>query len=406
MSKRFPLTPTDLCSLARLVVDATAGVTDLVEEVHDSISHPLQARKVTGSTAGRGVKGLVYGTVRALTGWVGRGVDTALPVLAGLRDVDESSPEREAFLAALNGVVGDHLAATSNPLATSMALRYQDRFLDPTAPSPAGTLSKPGARILILVHGLCCNDRHWTREEHDHGAALARDLGYTPLYLRYNSGSHISTNGKALAELLEGLLDRWPEPVASLAILTHSMGGLVARSACHYAEVEGHSWPGSLSHLIFLGTPHHGSPLERGGHLFDRVLGASPFAGPFARLGKVRSAGITDLRHGNLLDDDWRGQDRFAQGKDTRLHVPLPEGVRSCALAATTSGTAGSLRGQIVGDGLVPLDSALGRHRDPRRCLGFPEDRVWIGHGMNHLDLLGNPEAYEQIRRWLATSGP
>jgi hypothetical protein len=131
-----------------------------------------------------------------------------------------------------------------------------------------------------------------------------------------------------------------------------------------------------------------------------------PFTGPLARLGKLRSAGITDLRFGNLLDSDWLGIDPQVQNKDRRNPVPLPRGVLCCAVAGTTGSHVDSLQGSLLGDGLVPVDSALGRHGDPRRCLAFPEDQTWVGHGMDHLDLLTRPEVYEQIRRWLAEDAP
>ncbi len=201
--------------------------------------------------------------------------------------------------------------------------------------------------------------------------------------------------------MLEALVREWPEPVDSLAIIGHSMGGLVARSACHYGAAAGHPWIAKLDALFFLGTPHHGAPLERAGNLVDLVLSASPYAAPFARLGRIRSAGITDLRHGALLDEDWAGRDRFARRPAPVHGLPLPAGVRCYALAATRGKHAGSSGDRLAGDGLVPLASALGRHRSKGRDLGIPESRQWVGASMNHLDLLSSPEAGEQIRRWL-----
>ncbi len=197
-------------------------------------------------------------------------------------------------------------------------------------------------------------------------------------------------------------MKQWPVPLAELAIIGHSMGGLVSRSACHYGRLSGHAWPRHLKKLVLLGTPHHGAPLERGGHWVDILLGLSPYTAPLARLGKIRSAGITDLRHGNLLDEDWAGRDRFERGGDRRRPVPLPEGVRCYALAVTLAREGGGLGDRLLGDGLVSVNSALGRHPDPNRTLGFPPARQWVGYGMNHLDMLGRPEAYEQIKQWLA----
>jgi pimeloyl-ACP methyl ester carboxylesterase len=176
--------------------------------------------------------------------------------------------------------------------------------------------------------------------------------------------------------------------VTEVAIVGHSMGGLVARSAVHHGRAARHEWPASLRRLVFLGTPHHGAPLERGGHRLDYVMELSPYVAPFARLGKSRSAGITDLRYGAITEDE---QD----------FVPLPMDVECYALAATLGKRRGRVAERLVGDGLVPLDSALGRHKDVTRTLALPEDRQWVGYEMGHLELLGRPEVYAQLRKWL-----
>ena len=398
MFRNLRLDASDLRGLTRLAAEATVGVTDLVEAVHHAIRHPVASRAGLRPVRGRGLKGGIYKAIRTLARTVGQGLEAALTPCPA------ASPGCGPLRAALNGVVGDHLASTGNPLALDMSFQYEGQTLILETADLAAAIPQPGTRMLLLIHGLCLDDQHWTRESHGQDAALARDLGATLLHLRYNSGLHISTNGRALADRLETLLARWPEPVEHLAILAHSMGGLLARSACHHAQASGQAWLGSLRHLIFLGTPHHGSPLERWGHLLERGLAASPFTSAFTRLGELRSAGITDLRHGNLLDQDWQGHEPSAHDRDTRQPVPLPEGVCCCAIAAMTGAPGGSLKGRWLGDGLVPVDSALGRHREARRRLAFPEDRVWIGRGMNHVDLLARPEVYAQIRRWL--TGP
>jgi pimeloyl-ACP methyl ester carboxylesterase len=406
MSNKVPIRDTDLRGVARLATDATAGLTDLVEAMHERIARlpGMPPRSPPGRT--NGLTGLVYKTIRGVTRVVGGSLEALLGLLAPVLASDDPVPEREALLAALNGVLGDYLVATANPLATPMALRRDGRALQLDAASLAASLPDAGGRVLVLIHGLCMNDLQWSRDGHEHGVALARDLGYTPVYLHYNSGLHVSINGHALAQRLEHLLDAWPQPVERVALLGHSMGGLLARSAVHYATQAGQRWPARLSDMVCLGTPHHGAPLERAGNWVDILLGATPYAAPFARLGKVRSAGITDLRHGNLLDEDWVGRDRFARGADRRQPVPLPAGVRCCAVAASIGQQDGDLKDRLLGDGLVPLDSALGRHRDPRRCLAFAEERQWVGYGLNHLDLLSHAEVYAQLRRWLDPASP
>jgi pimeloyl-ACP methyl ester carboxylesterase len=404
MTRRLPIKGGDLRGAARLVTDATSGLTDLVEAMHERIARVpwLGSKSLDGRTSG--ITGLVYKSIRGVTRLVGGSIEALLGQLAPLLDEPASSAERDAVVAALNGVLGDYLAATANPLAIAQALRRGGRPLVLESDALAAALPDAGDKLLVLVHGLCMNDLQWMRDGHDHGAALARDLGFTPVYLHYNSGLHVSINGHALAEKLEALLVHWPRPVRQLTIVGHSMGGLLARSACHYGAQSGHAWLRQLRQLVFLGTPHHGAPLERAGHWVDLVLGATPYAAPFARLGKLRSAGITDLRHGNLLDEDWVGRDRFAHRADGRQRVLLPEGVACFALAATTGQQSGDLKDRLLGDGLVPLDSALGRHAVARKALPFAPERQWIGYGMNHLDLLSRSEVYAQLRDWLAPS--
>ena len=404
MAKKPYSYSSDLRGLARLATHAIGGLVDLVEAMHYTISHPFSTGGTQTQARTSGLTGFVYRSVRGVNRLVGRQLDALLaqltPTLAG----DDSSPEREAVLAALNGVLGDYLAATGNPLAIPMSLRRDGRVLQPEAQALSSAFALGSGKLAMLVHGLCLNDLQWNRAGHDHGAVLARDLGYTPLYLHYNSGLHTSANGRTLAVLLEALVAKWPHPVEELVIVAHSMGGLVVRSACHYGRAGGHAWLRQLRRLVFLGTPHHGAPLERGGNWLETILGATPYARPFARLGSIRSAGITDLRYGNVLDEDWRGRDRFARGRDTRQPVPLPDGVRSYAMAATRGKKPGDLRDRLLGDGLVPVSSALGIHQDSRRSLAIPKSRQWIGYSMGHMDLLGRAEVSDRLVRWFSSA--
>jgi pimeloyl-ACP methyl ester carboxylesterase len=311
-------------------------------------------------------------------------------------------PGREPLLAALNGVLGDYLAASNNPLAITMHLRRGGIPLPSERRALAARIPQAGGKLVVLLHGLCMNDLQWKRRQHDHGAALARDLAYTPVYLHYNSGLHVSANGRAFAAQLENLVRLWPVPLTELVLIGHSMGGLVARSACHYGARARHQWLRRLEKLVFVGTPHHGAPLERGGHWVDILLSASRYSAPLARLGKIRSAGITDLRFGSLVDEDWKRRDRFEHDGQHRVAVPLPKGVACYAIAATTGEKASGLKVRLIGDGIVSLESALGRHPNPKLALGLAASRQWIAYGTNHLDLLSRPEVYARIKQWLA----
>ncbi len=345
----------DLRGAAAVVVRATQSTTDVVEGMHGAIgAFPV-------------VTDLVYAVVRGVTGVVGKGVDAAVAGLAPLLGDAAPGAVQEGARAALNGLVGDHLEATGNPLAVQMALR------------PALDDAHDRRTLLVLVHGSSMNHLQWLRDGHDHGWALARDLGLTPAWLHYNSGRHTSSNGRDFA----ALLDVESAAFHDVVIVAHSMGGLVARAAVALADNA--AWRQKLRALITLGTPHHGSSLERGGNIIETLLGKTPWSAPLQGLARVRSAGVTDLRYGNVVDADWQARDRFAHGGDPRTPTPLPTGVRCCAIAAAA-------------DELVAVDSALGVHAQPALSLRF-DDRLTVP--TNHLGLLSSPAVYDQLLRWL-----
>ena len=398
MTRKTHIHLSDLAGLNRLSTDVTAELTDLAEALHNNIACSPGIVGTPMQEGSSSIAALVYAAVRTVTRLAGGTTDAVLAQRAPVLN-KRSSHEREALLAALNGSVGDYLAATDNPLAITMRLRRNGRPLTLERKALSSRLPPPRDKLLLLVHGLCMNDLQWARKGNDFGAALARDLRYTPIHLHYNSGLHTSSNGRAFAALIEALLQQWPEPLKEFAILAHSMGGLLSRSAYYYGMAAGQAWPQHLRKLVFLGTPHHGALLERGGNWMNLCLGLSPYTAPFARLGKLRSAGVTDLRYGNVLDEDWQGFDRFEHTGDLRHQVPLPEGVQCYAIAANV----GKKADDLLGDGMVPVDSALGRHEDPGMTLSFAPSRQWVGYGMNHWEMLSQPAVYAQIRRWLTS---
>ncbi len=393
----------DLRGLSQLAGLAVTHSSHIVENVHQSIRQTLgmSGGAAPGQTAG--ITGFVYQSVRGVTRLLDLGLQRlfsglethALP----LNEAEQDSRERLALLAALNGVMGDKLKVHHSPFALDMSLRHQGAALD------MASLPVDQGKVLLLIHGLCMNELQWRsgppEAGFDHGARLAEALGYTPLYLRYNSGLHVSQNGHILAELLEQTLSQWPRPITELTVLAHSMGGLLIRSAIHYARAADFSWPDKLQNIVFLGTPHHGAPLEKAGNWIDVILGSTPYSAPLAKIGQLRSAGITDLRHGYVLDEDWQGHDRFRRKPDDRQILPLPEGVNCYTVAATSSSKRGVLAEHIVGDGLVPLQSALGLHKEAERCLHFAGENQYIVYQSGHMALLRDPAIYRQLVHWL-----
>jgi hypothetical protein len=405
MPPQIPLSSSEARGLIKLAEKATVGVTDIVEGVHEAVWRTLG---VEGPAPGRtaGITGFVYRSIRAVAQQVGAVSHDLLERLPAKDGGEPASRQRAALLAVLNGVLGDHLAASGNPLATPMTLRHQGDALSVDAP-----LALPQARgkLLLMLHGLCMNDLQWQVPRDggsvDHGELVADRLGYTPLYLRYNSGRHVSQNGRDLAALLEQLVTAWPQPVEEISVLAHSMGGLIARSAIDLAQGSGARWPRHLRHVVFLGTPHHGSPLERAGNWVDAALGSTRYSAPFGALGRVRSAGITDLRHGFLRDADWQDRDRF-RGGDHRAPLPLPAGVACHAIAATTATRRHALAERLTGDGLVPLRSALGEHDDPRHRLDFPPASRHVVFGAGHMALLHHTEVAQKLIEWMQPRPP
>ncbi|BCT93744.1 permease [Lysobacter helvus] len=356
----------DLRGVGRLAIDGVTGATDIVEAMHAAIGHlpAILGRPAPATTTG--LTGFVYRSVRGVTRLVGAGVDRSLAALAPVLGGGGVSPQREALVAAINGVLGDHLETSGNPLAIRMQFRVAGAPLERDA-LPANTRGK----LLVTLHGLCMNDLQWRYAGHDHGEALAREHDYTRVDLHYNTGRPVAANGLAFATLLDQLVHAWPVPVEEIVLLCHSMGGLVARRALEAGLREQLAWTQRPVRIVFLGTPHHGAPLERAGAWADQLIAISPYSAPFVKLGKVRSAGITDLRHGTPGDAP-----------------KVPKHVRLYAIAART-------------DGLVPVASAFGEHDDPARNLRIPASRRWLSTDTHHLGLLGSEAVYQRLARWL-----
>jgi pimeloyl-ACP methyl ester carboxylesterase len=356
-----------LRAAAKLLTQATIGVTNIAEGVHRSVKRTMLLEKKSDSSATSGISGLVYQSIRGTTGLVGGTIDKALkaiePMLSSPNVTATESGSYQAVLAALNGVMGDRLASDNNPLATQMSFQYGK-----------GTATD---KILLVIHGLCMNDLQWSTTHDDvpinHAETVAIACNFSTIYLRYNTGRAIEENGAELNLKLDELMNSWPIAIKEINVLVHSMGGLVVRSAVHQADQSASksTWRKKLKRIAFLGTPHHGAPLEKAGHWIDLLLGATPYSKPFVALTKLRSAGINNLRDG--------------------LKHPLPKNVAFLAVAACTTAKRNKATDHVSGDGLVSVNSALGTD------LGFNEIDTKVFFKMNHMQLLSRPEVAEQL---------
>ena len=377
----------DLQGISRLAIEATTKVTNISEGLFATIMRRPNRRI-------GGIPGLVYRQIHGITHLVGWSLDQLFGALATANSQRVSSRQRDDLIAALNGVMGDYLVASNNPLQTSMSLRVAGAELEPA------TIAAPQSRILLYIHGVCMHEQQLQQQGHDHGLAAAATLGYSPIHVRYNTGLHIAENGQQLSQLLEQLLADWPVPVEELVILGYSMGGLVARSACYYAEQLGHSWSQRLTKLIFLATPHHGSAFERYGAWLHYVLERNRYSALFGQIARLRSAGITDLRYGTILPHAQPTFDRFEQPAYRPDLMPLPAHVACYALAATRSEP--QSLSKLRGDGLVAVASALGHDSEqPSHNLHIPAANQAIVYATHHFGMLVNQAAYQQILAWL-----
>ncbi|MEO6885911.1 MAG: alpha/beta hydrolase [Jatrophihabitantaceae bacterium] len=361
-----------------------------VRALHDGISNVVYASTRFGVRAAPAVVGATAAELRA-------------PASASVH----GTPRGHFVVNVLNGFWGDRLAQTRASLAPLLSLRTHEGELRRL---PENLLHDLGAtasgNIVVFVHGLCESDRYWTfRSEKQYGdrsvtygSRLRDEQGWTPLYVNYNSGLHVSDNGKQLAEQLETIVACWPVPVESIALIGHSMGGLVARSASRQAVALGHGWTTSLRHIVGLGAPHHGAPLERfvngGTHAMSRLPETRPFADWLNR----RSVGIKDLRYGAIVDDDWWGVDPDERLVDRRTAAALLDGVTYSVVSATLSRRSD---GPFAHDLLVQHRSAHGIH--PTMTIVFDADHTMhVGH-RTHFHLLNDLRIAEQLQLWLAT---
>ncbi len=393
MNKLTRQNVSDLRGITQLSIDATTGTTRLVDKMHHTIQlgHSPIGESCASSTSG--VSGLAYKSIIGSALMIGKGLDLGMTQIESLlSDVDASSSnKRSAFISILNGVCGDYLVDTENPLALTMSAYCADSELSPSDPGSTLNTVVGGEitnKIIIFVHGLSLNHHHWTSDDTNPSQELAIELGYTPIYLQYNTGMPISSNGRELAVTLEELVKNWPTPVDEIALVGHSMGGLVSRSAVHSGSRSQHEWRKKLRRLISIGTPHSGAPLEQVAVFLDGIMEISPYSIPFTPIIKARSSGINNLGNGCITDT-------------ANEFVQLPEDVECFALAALIRKKRGPLDDKLTGDGLVPVDSALGKNKDPDRVLDFPESHQWVGFGIGHNEMLSHPEVYNQLRNWL-----
>ncbi|MBS2020123.1 MAG: alpha/beta hydrolase [Deltaproteobacteria bacterium] len=307
----------------------------------------------------------------------------------------------EQAIAILNGAVGDHLARTDNGLATAMA--WVSRGHEAAA--------SPAKRVVVLVHGLMCTEDIWAHEDgEDYGSLLARDLGFSPRYVRYNTGLSIPDNGASLSRLLAELVRDEPG-IEEIVPLGYSMGGLVIRAACHEVAMKNEAagapqagdWLSKVKKVIYVGTPHLGAPLERVGRVLSKVLAAIP--DPYTRLAAelvdLRSDGVKDLGDADLRHEDRARRVARLSLRDPRHPVPLLPSLQHYLVAGTLWGDV-RLAG-LLGDAVVPVPSSTNGACIDAGTLALPPSHVRLLEGVSHVVLPHDPRVYEHVKEWCAS---
>lgn len=401
--------PEEMRAAVRVATRTLAGAVSHVEQVHHAVAARMFALTAPASFPVRvvhdGVAAGVYAMIRGAGRAAGMVASELVGAAAGSALPAGSTPRSNLALAVLNATWGDQLDEHGSPLAILMAVRRAQADVAPRRDALEVAFPETTSKLAVFIHGLGETEESWRLHADREGATastygsrLAHDFGYTPIYLRYNTGLHVCENGRRLTALLDKVVATWPVPVDEMILLGHSMGGLVARSACHSAQQRGDAWVSRVRHVFYLGCPHLGAGLEQWVSRLSDMLGRLDESRPLASVLDTRSAGIKDLRAGSLLDDD---QSEVGPGSKRRGNdVPLISTANHYAVSATVTTSRRNPLGRLVGDLLVQPASARGRSRDGRH-IPFPVEHKRHFGGLHHFELLNHPPVYEAMREWL-----
>ena len=351
-------------AIARRVFGSGTHGPRLTRTLHDGVSHAVYA----------GLSGGVRTVSAGLRAAERRGVGPRL----------EDSPRGRFMLSAVNGLIGDRLAEERPEFAIPLAVRVEGQDVPLDGAHLQRAFPRATGDVAVFLHGLSENDEHWNRHRDrtggSYGDRLAAETSWTPVFLRANTGVSVADNAVAVAGLLDQLVSAWPSEVRRIALVGHSMGGLVLRGACAVASDAEPAWTSLVSNVVTLGTPHLGAPMAKTVHAGVRALGQWPESAPFGRILEYRSIGILNLR-GGLAPD-------VQALPHARYHL----------VAATLGSTPQHPVSETLGDMLVRYPSATGRPR--RGTEMFPGADVLHVPGAGHFDLLNHPGVYAALREW------
>lgn len=382
-------------SLKTLVV----GGSQVVEGVHSAVLNQVAALAPVPAPVSM-ITRLVYRSIREIAALAGSSAEAILTLNPQQDAPGRLEPWQLHLVSAFNGAFGDHFEREGHPWTISMGFYRKGQPLSLNAQELTAALEAPSPHLVLFLHGLGMNELGWSRtQEPSFGARLEAEADCTSLWLRYNTGRHIYENGQELARLLEALVESYPVAVQSLTLVGHSMGGLVSRSAAYYAKRAQYQWTRHLRGICTLGSPHQGAHLEHIGNWFSHLLTTTPYSLPLSQIGRLRSVGIKDLRHGSLIEEDWHGRDRDSVLSFVPQPVPLLPEVRYLLVASTLGQATRGAASKVLGDGLVSPGSALKPRTGTDQELPGQVTRAVL-QGVGHIELLNRSEVYQQLLPW------
>ena len=395
----------DWAGLGDLVELATERFSMPVEGIHRAIARRwvdvvTPADSKVRSVAQSAIGG-IYGTVRMAGSLVGGAVGFGATQAAKHRRVRPLwGIGRGGKVRALaNAVWGDELELRGSVLSIGMGLRSpQGDAVSTAAEALVRAYPDAGSRLVVLIHGWNETEQIWHKPPDDASTstlltALESD-GRIALLVRYNSGLRVSVNGLGVASLVEAIADSWMVDVEQIDLIGHSMGGLVARSAVVAGRDAGHRWTEAVGHLVTLGTPHLGTPIEKGLALISGALRIAPESEPLGEFLDLRSSGVKDLRFGAVTVGSTTA--RLTDAADDSLGVP-DHVTQHFATGVITQDPTHPL-GKIFGDLVVRTPSGIGQ--GIRRQVAATNVRVFGGR--RHTNLLHDPRVHAQVRDWLS----
>lgn len=407
--------------LGRTAGTTLRQLTDLVRGAHFAVSETVHTAVAKGVGPSAIPIRLMHDTLAAgVYATVGLALDGGSRVAGHVgahtirEDADRPSvhdgPRARHVVALGLGLRGDTVARDAGSLAPPMHVRHDGQSVPLTPEDIAATLPRVTSRVVVFVHGLFETERSWNLgapERPSYATRLADQLDVTPVMLRYNTGLRISDNAMSLSTLLDELIEAWPVPIERIALVGHSMGGLVIHGALAAAADAAEAgarplWTDLVTDTVALGSPHHGSAIARGVADATHTLNRSPKGRWLADFLRYRSVGLRDLMHGNVVAADWEGHD--PDDRDDRRTHPLPApGISHYAVVGLMAGgRAPEPVADWLGDLVVSGESASHRLDDPDRCR-FGVDRVAVVTGIGHFALLNSNRVYDHLSRWLAT---